>query len=210
MDPRLVICEACGAQERASRGPVPTRRHCRPCQQRRANECTAERLAYQTARRDRHRALRACASCHQQPPRKGGKYCSEKCLRSATNARLRTSILRSASCAGCGEAYETDRLNQTYCTPACRDRADARIWKPTRRLYRTGRWLRLRQAQLESQPHCSACGAPAKVADHVTPHRGDEEAFWSSPLQSLCKPCHDGPKQRTERGGVSETLGSSS
>nr|WP_245581848.1 hypothetical protein [Phyllobacterium phragmitis] len=37
------------------------------------------------------------------------------------------------------------------------------------------------------------------VCDHVTPHRGDEELFWSGPFQTLCKPCHDRDKQRMER-----------
>nr|WP_243256973.1 HNH endonuclease signature motif containing protein [Rhizobium skierniewicense] len=38
------------------------------------------------------------------------------------------------------------------------------------------------------------------VADHKIPHRGDEALFWDeSNLQCLCKPCHDGLKQRQER-----------
>ena len=41
----------------------------------------------------------------------------------------------------------------------------------------------------------------ATVADHVTPHRGDYEAFWHGELQSLCKFHHDKTKQRHERGG---------
>lgn len=37
------------------------------------------------------------------------------------------------------------------------------------------------------------------VADHVTPHRGQEAMFWDAGnLQSLCKPCHDRIKQREE------------
>ena len=36
------------------------------------------------------------------------------------------------------------------------------------------------------------------VCDHVEPHRGDVHKFWSGPFQTLCKPCHDGQKQREE------------
>lgn len=51
------------------------------------------------------------------------------------------------------------------------------------------------------------CGAicagkgQAKV-DHKTPHRGDEALFWDEGnLWVLCGPCHDGVKQREEKGG---------
>ena len=41
------------------------------------------------------------------------------------------------------------------------------------------------------------------VADHRRPHRGDERLFWDERnLQCLCKPCHDGTKQRQERRGL--------
>jgi 5-methylcytosine-specific restriction protein A len=36
------------------------------------------------------------------------------------------------------------------------------------------------------------------VYDHVEPHRGDVEKFWSGPFQTLCKLCHDGVKQKEE------------
>jgi len=38
------------------------------------------------------------------------------------------------------------------------------------------------------------------VADHKTPHRGDEALFWDRQnLWCLCKGCHDGAKQREDR-----------
>lgn len=44
--------------------------------------------------------------------------------------------------------------------------------------------------------------APELVADHRIAHRGDETLFWAPEnLQCLCKRCHDGAKQREERGG---------
>ncbi len=75
-------------------------------------------------------------------------------------------------------------------------------------LYNTKRWYRLRHRQLSKQPLCEMCEKLGKVcaatiADHITPHRGDEDLFFDEDnLQSLCKPCHDGAKQQLEKSGV--------
>jgi hypothetical protein len=74
----------------------------------------------------------------------------------------------------------------------------------TRRLYWTARWRRIAKAHLDEHPLCVMCEAegviaPATVCDHVTPHRGDVDAFWSGPFQGLCKRHHDSAKQREER-----------
>lgn len=43
---------------------------------------------------------------------------------------------------------------------------------------------------------------PAKVVDHITPHKGDDRLFWDETnWQALCKACHDGRKQSLERLG---------
>lgn len=75
-----------------------------------------------------------------------------------------------------------------------------------RRWYSTARWRAIARTQLLTQPLCSMCAevgdiTPATVCDHITPHRGDADLFWSGPFQSLCKPCHDGAKQSEERTG---------
>jgi hypothetical protein len=75
---------------------------------------------------------------------------------------------------------------------------------PARAWYQTPQWRDLRRWQLEREPFCRKCREAGKrveatVCDHVRPHRGDEVAFWAGPFQSLCKPCHDGWKQRQER-----------
>lgn len=75
----------------------------------------------------------------------------------------------------------------------------------TRRLYWTARWRKVAKAQLAEHPLCIMCESEgsivaATVCDHVVPHRGDVERFWSGPFQSLCKQHHDGAKQREERG----------
>lgn len=67
-------------------------------------------------------------------------------------------------------------------------------------LYDTKRWKALRLYRLGIEPLCRFCKraeklTPACIADHVIPHRGDEELFFDlENTQSLCKPCHDGTK----------------
>ena len=74
------------------------------------------------------------------------------------------------------------------------------------RLYKTARWQKRRKYQLIREPLCRYCAqmgviTPATVADHVEPHRGDEEKFWTGELQSLCAICHSGAKQSEEATG---------
>ncbi len=91
-------------------------------------------------------------------------------------------------------------------SPQAADRrsAAADAW---RKLYWTPFWRSLRKAQLTKQPLCERClkaGAivAATVVNHVKPHKGDRALFEDpSNLQSMCKPCHDGPTQRKERSG---------
>jgi 5-methylcytosine-specific restriction endonuclease McrA len=43
------------------------------------------------------------------------------------------------------------------------------------------------------------------VCDHKRPHRGDETLFWDQGnLQTLCKSCHVGMKQREEQVSLHE------
>jgi len=79
---------------------------------------------------------------------------------------------------------------------------------PYKHLYDRKEWFRLRHRQLSKQPLCAMCAklgkvTPAKIVDHVKPHRGDEALFVDEDnLQSLCKRCHDGAKQQLEKSGV--------
>lgn len=73
-------------------------------------------------------------------------------------------------------------------------------------LYDSRRWRQMRSLQLSIEPLCRMCQAEgrvtaATVADHVTPHKGDEALFFRGELQSLCKRHHDSDKQIIERGG---------
>ena len=68
------------------------------------------------------------------------------------------------------------------------------------------RWQRARKQYLARNPLCVEClkdgrVVPATVVDHIIPHRGDQELFWSEDnWQSLCKQCHD-RKTAKEDGG---------
>lgn len=77
-----------------------------------------------------------------------------------------------------------------------------------RRLYKTARWQRKRLLQLSGNPFCARCQmegtlTPATVADHVKPHRGDEQLFYYGELQSLCAKHHNSDKQSEETRGYS-------
>ncbi|WP_099866054.1 HNH endonuclease [Pararhizobium haloflavum] len=83
--------------------------------------------------------------------------------------------------------------------------------QPWRAWYKTARWQKLRWAVLVRDLftcQMAGCGrieaaTSQLVADHRTPHRGDERLFWDEGnLQCLCKPCHDKVKQAEERRGL--------
>ncbi|WP_297775622.1 HNH endonuclease signature motif containing protein [uncultured Roseovarius sp.] len=61
-------------------------------------------------------------------------------------------------------------------------------------------WRRLRKDHLRKHPFCIRCGELALEVDHIIP-RSVAPARRLDPtnLQSLCKPCHSGAKQREER-----------
>lgn len=77
-----------------------------------------------------------------------------------------------------------------------------------KKLYKTGRWKRLRVQQLTRQPYCQCAHhagqkVPAEVVDHKKPHKGDLRLFFNvANLQSMTKECHDRFKQSQERGGI--------
>jgi len=61
------------------------------------------------------------------------------------------------------------------------------------------RWRRYRKSYLAKHPLCEYCLdktppiiTPAKVVDHIIPHRGDYDLFWDeNNWKSSCKECHD-------------------
>ena len=83
---------------------------------------------------------------------------------------------------------------------------------PWRRWYGLKAWRVRKREQLRIEPTCRYCRAQGKSriatdVDHVIPHRGDWGLFWRGALQSLCKPCHSGAKQREERRGFNDQVG---
>ena len=67
--------------------------------------------------------------------------------------------------------------------------------------YRTERWKRMRRAYLAEHPYCEHCGALAVDLDHIIPHRGDSNLFWSrGNWQGLCKGCHSRKTAREDGG----------
>lgn len=73
--------------------------------------------------------------------------------------------------------------------------------------YGSARWKRKRAEFLRAHPLCAMCRqrgviTPARVADHIEPHRGDYDKFWNGRLQPLCIPCHSGAKQEFEKSAT--------
>ena len=69
--------------------------------------------------------------------------------------------------------------------------------RPSKHLYGSNRWKKLRKEFLLRHPLCESCKRrgvvkAAIVVDHIMPHKGNEELFWNqSNWQALCKQCHD-------------------
>lgn len=72
--------------------------------------------------------------------------------------------------------------------------------------YKSTAWKKIRLRQLKMEPLCRFCRksgiiTEADTVDHIMPHRGNMELFFSGPFQSLCKSCHSSQKQRLEKSG---------
>src|SRR5262245_6555732 len=70
--------------------------------------------------------------------------------------------------------------------------------------YGEWRWRKIRRIHLMRHPLCAICDrrgliAAATVVDHIEPHRGDVNKFWTGGLQSLCDNCHSSIKQKLEK-----------
>ena len=78
--------------------------------------------------------------------------------------------------------------------------------------YSSGRWRKIRAAQLRKEPLCQFCldagrVVPGRVADHVVPHRGLESLFWHGKLQTLCYFHHNSTKREAELRGYVRDVG---
>jgi 5-methylcytosine-specific restriction endonuclease McrA len=82
---------------------------------------------------------------------------------------------------------------------------------PWKRWKKTARWQKLRWSVLvRGLFTCRMCNrivadTSQLVADHKTPHRGDERLFWDEAnLQCICKTCHDSVKQIEEQASLQQ------
>jgi 5-methylcytosine-specific restriction enzyme A len=71
------------------------------------------------------------------------------------------------------------------------------------------KWKKRRAVHLTSHPWCEDCMSrgiyePATEVHHMIPHKGDQVLFMTSPLLSLCKPCHSSRTNRANRKGQGE------
>jgi 5-methylcytosine-specific restriction protein A len=84
-----------------------------------------------------------------------------------------------------------------------------------RALYSNPQWVAASKRYLKRNPLCVDCGelgaiVPARVTDHIEPHKGDVNLFWRrSNWQALCCSCHNRKTARevfhgAKVGGVSE------
>ncbi|WP_138423708.1 HNH endonuclease signature motif containing protein [Maritimibacter alexandrii] len=105
-------------------------------------------------------------------------------------------------------------------TGAERDRVRRQV-SPTRALYSSRRWQRLKLKIIERDGLvCRQTGvlltgkepAPnSPVLDHIRPHKGDLTLFWDpANLQLVSKEYHDRVKQRLERAAAGRGVGPSS
>lgn len=83
-----------------------------------------------------------------------------------------------------------------------------------RHLYKSSRWIKARARFIFNNPLCKFCmeydarAVAADIVDHIKPHKGDLQLFWDETnWQSLCKPCHDGRKQRSEKNSHLPEIG---
>lgn len=95
--------------------------------------------------------------------------------------------------------YRIVPAGQRYCNAHSADGKSSGLFRGTERetsapyngLYRTARWRRERRAFLNENPACAICGGPARIVDHIVPHRGNESLFWDvGNWQPLCMSCH--------------------
>lgn len=81
--------------------------------------------------------------------------------------------------------------------------------QPWRKWYHSAEWKDLRMRVLQRDVFtCQMCkrieGNTSKlIGDHKKPHHGDRALFFDEGnVWCVCKPCHDGEKQRMERAGL--------
>lgn len=97
-----------------------------------------------------------------------------------------------------------------YLTRVVTQQHDERRESSTQRGY-SYKWQQARKGFLAKHPLCTECERQGRITaatdlDHIIPHKGDKDAFWTrSNWQALCHPCHS-RKTATEDGGWGNTI----
>ena len=97
-----------------------------------------------------------------------------------------------------------------YLTRVVTQQHDERRESSTQRGY-SYKWQQARKGFLAKHPLCAECERQGRITaatdlDHIIPHKGDKDAFWTrSNWQALCHPCHS-RKTATEDGGWGNTI----
>lgn len=97
-----------------------------------------------------------------------------------------------------------------YLTRVVTQQHDERRESSTQRGY-SYKWQQARKGFLAKHPLCAECECQGRITaatdlDHIIPHKGDKDAFWTrSNWQALCHPCHS-RKTATEDGGWGNTI----
>lgn len=65
-----------------------------------------------------------------------------------------------------------------------------------------GRWQKVREQVLLSDPLCAVCGALAADVDHITPIRAGGDILNRDNLQPLCRSCHNQKTRRENKGST--------
>ena len=83
------------------------------------------------------------------------------------------------------------------------------------RMYDSPDWRAARKAYLRQHPLCVMCKqfgrvTPAKIVDHIKPHKNNYEMFWDQDnWESLCASCHSGIKRVQDIHGYSQACDAS-
>ena len=104
---------------------------------------------------------------------------------------MKTKICKKA---GCGRTAEPGK---DYCKQHLTLQGQRKIFNKRGKsgqyhsMYESQEWRKRRAQFLKKYPRCFVCGAPATIADHIIPHRGDLTLFYDdNNLQPMCQSCH--------------------
>jgi hypothetical protein len=111
----------------------------------------------------------------------------------------------------CGENSDVETLRSSHAR-CSRRRNRKKSNQMRQRIHNHRRWNKMAKHQLKLYPLCKLCLdknllVAARVADHIEPHKGNQNKFWFGKLQSLCFECHNLTKRQVESHGFFDEIG---